>query len=240
MDTGTAQAFDEQLHAPGQSSHAAEGLTVDEVCPAADGLTQQQADHSHVHQGGHGDLLAAGIEECHNGTGNDGAINGHTAVPDSDHAVPLQGTGLSAPIQIQIEQHIVNTGTDDTAGDTPQHQIHHMVFFQTVTLGLLHSEVHTGQHGHGQNDAVPVNAIAHINGDGIGIELPVREQSGELDGHVCHCFQGRFFLSFSSNQSSLGRISERTEFSSVIFSLRNAATSSMVMESNTWGKRNGS
>ena len=62
-------------------------------------------------------------------------------------------------------------------------------------LGLLHAQVQPRQHGHGQNDPVPVDAMAHMDGHRIDVQLPVSKEAGEADRHVFHCDHNRFFLS---------------------------------------------
>ena len=83
--------------------------------------------------------------------------------------------------------------------------------------------------------------MADMDGDRVGIEGPVPEQAGKADGHILSMLSnGVPPLSLSWIQFSLGTISLSTARSAVRLRRRKAATSSLVMESNTWGKRKGS
>ena len=177
-----------QLHAPGQVGHAAEGLAVDEVGPAADALAQDQSDGAQVGEGGEFQLMAPGVEEQHDDAGNDGAVDGQAAVPQAHHGAPVQ-TAVRLAVEIQVEQDIVDAGADDAAGDGPQDQIHHVVLADAEVLGLAQGQSQARQHGAGQDDTVPVDAVADVDGDHIRVKGPVPEQAGETDGHIFECVQ---------------------------------------------------
>ena len=64
-------------------------------------------------------------------------------------------------------------------------------------LACFVQSIQPRQHGDGQNDAVPVNSVADVNGHRIGIQLPVPKQPREADRHIFQCAHSRihpFFL----------------------------------------------
>ena len=170
-------------HPPGQVRQTAEGLPVDEVGPAADDLAQQQAHDRQVRQSAERNVFAAGEEEGDQGSGDDGAVDGDAAIPDGDDPAPVQGSA-GVPVEVQIKEDIVNTGPQNAAGHRPEHEVQHVVLRQAIALGLLHAQQQARQKGQGQNDAVPVDAVAHMDGHGVRVKRPVPEEAGEADGHV--------------------------------------------------------
>ena len=169
-------------HPPGQIRQAAEGLPVDEIGPAADDLAQEQPHHRKVRHGPEGNLFKSGEEEGHQGPGDDGAVNGDAAVPDGDGPAPVQSAGV-VPVEVQVEKDVIDPGAQDAAGHRPEHEVQHMVLRQAVALGLPHAQQQPRQEAQGQDDTVPVDAVAHMDGDGVRIEFPIPEEAGEADGH---------------------------------------------------------
>ena len=192
-----------QAHPPGKVRRPAKGLPIDEIGPAADGLSQQKAQDSHVAQSAKGQLLMPGVEEHHQHRGDDRAVYGDAAVPHSDDAAPIQSAAPIA-VQVQVEDHVVQPGAHDAAGHRPEHQIQNIVLRQPIALGLLHGEGQPRQQSHGQDDPIPVDPVADVDGDGIGVPLPIAEKPGKADGHVCHCVQSRFFLSYCGEACPAG------------------------------------
>ena len=176
-------AADPDLHPPGQVRQSAEGLPVDEVGPAADALARQQSQHRQVRHGPEFQLLVPGVEEGHQHTGDDRAVDGKPAVPNGNHLAPVEAA-VGVAVQVQVEDHVVQPGADDAAGHRPEHHVQHIVLREPVTLGLLHAQQQSRQHGDGQNDAVPVDPVADVDGDGVRIELPIPKEAREADGHV--------------------------------------------------------
>ena len=170
-------------HPPGQVRQAAEGLPVDEVGPAADDLAQEKPHDRQVRHGAEGDFFKPGEEEGGQGPGDDGAVDSDAAVPDGDDPAPVQGA-IGVPVEVQIEDDIIDAGAQDAAGHCPENEVQHVVLRQAVALGLLHAQQQSRQKAQGQDDAVPVDPVADVNGDGVRVELPVPEEAGEADGHV--------------------------------------------------------
>ena len=185
-----------QLHPPGQGSLGAESLPVDEVGPPANDLAQQQTHDRQVRHGGEADLLQPCKDQGHNDAGDDSAVDGQPPIPNSDDPSPVQAS-VSGSVQVQVKDHVVNAGPQDAAGHRPQHEVQHVVLRQAEALGPLHAQKQARQHTEGQNDPIPVDAMADMDGDGVGVEFPVAEQAGKADGHILQSAQNRFFLSFS-------------------------------------------
>ena len=194
MHLHAVEAGKPQLHPPGQGGFRAEGLPVDEVGPAANNLPQQQPHYRQIPHGKKRDLMALRVNQRHNDAYNHRAVNGQPAVPDPSHSRPVQAAVRSA-VEIQIEQHIVEPGADDAAGQRPEHHIHYIVLRQAVVFGLLHAEVQPRQHGDGQNNPVPVDSVADMDGHRVNVQFPVPKQAGKADGHIFHCAHSRYFLS---------------------------------------------
>ena len=258
MNLHTGVAGDPQLHAPGQCGLRTEGFTIDKVGPAADDLPQQQAHHRQIAHGEEGDLMALRVDQRHDHAHDHRTVNGKAAVPDPHHGAPVQAA-VRLAVKIQIKEDIVQPGTDDAAGHRPEHHVHHIVFGQAVMLGLLHAQVQSRQHGDSQNNPVPVDSVAHMNGHRVNVQLPVPKQAREADGHIFHCDHNRFFLSaagafprcicFRAREAAFLGFPQRQVFgtmrltairSGVTLAFRNDATSSGVMESNTSGNLKGS
>ena len=186
-----------KAHTPGQRGLRAESLPVDEVAPAADTLAQQQSHDAKVRHGPELQLFHTGVTKGHDDAHNDRTVNGKAAVPHGHDLSPVQTTVRRA-VQVQVEKHIVDAGADDARGHRPEHHVQHVVLREAKALGLLHAKQQTCQHGHRQDDAVPVHAMADVEGDGIDVAFPVAEQAGKADGHITQSLQfglHPFFLS---------------------------------------------
>ena len=172
-----------QAHPPGQVRQATEGLPVDEVGPAADDLAQQQTHDGQVCQSAQRDLFVSGEDEGHQGPGDDGAVDGDAAVPDGDDPAPVQSPG-GVSVEVQVEKDVIDAGTQDAAGHRPENEVQHVVLRQAIALGLTHAQQQPRQETEGQDDAVPVDPVAHVDGDGVRVEFPAPEETWEANGHV--------------------------------------------------------
>ena len=216
-----------EAHPPGEGGLGAEGLPVHEVAPAADGLAQHEAHDAEVRHGPQPDALAAAVEEGHEEDGDDGAVDGEAAVPDGDDAAPVEAA-VGIPEAVQVEEDIVGPGTQDAEGHAHEDQVQQVILLDAVMLGLPQAEEHAEEHAQAQNDAVPVDAVADVEGHGVGGEFPVPKEAGEADGGVREDVgigDGHASVpSFSC--SSAGRIRERAMRSSRTFCRRKARISS--------------
>ena len=191
MHLHQAAADGGQLHPPGQGRLHAEGLPVHEVAPAAHRLADHQTHDHQVHQGEEGELPLPGHHHAHDHHGDDRAVDGQTAVPDGHGPAPVEGA-IGILIEIQVEDHVVEPGAQDAEGDAPEHRVQHVVLLQTVLLPPAHTERQRKQQACGDEDAVPVDAVAHVDGLGRGRKCPIPEEAGETDGTVRHdSFQNR-------------------------------------------------
>ena len=183
MDLDVLIGADPQPHPPGQVRQSAEGLPVDEIGPAADDLAQQQPHDAKIRQGPQFQLLAPGVEEGQQGPGDHRAVDSKASVPDGDHAAPVQAA-LRRAVEIQVKDDVVDPGAQHAAGHAPEDHVQHMVLLQAEAPRLLHAQQQAHEHGKCQNDPIPVDPVADMQGDGIGVELPASEEAGKADGHI--------------------------------------------------------
>ena len=183
MDLDVLARAGPKAHPPGQVRQSAEGLPVDKVGPAADDLAQQQPHDAKIRQGPQLQLLAPGVEKGQQRTGDDRAVDGKAAVPDGDHAPPVQAA-VGPAVEVQIEDDVVDPGAQHAAGHPPEDHVQHMVLLEAEALRLPHAQQQAHKHGKGQNDTVPIDAMADVQGDGIGVELPALKETGKADRHI--------------------------------------------------------
>ena len=180
--------FSGELHAEHGGGLCAEGLSVHKVAPPAHDLPHQQA---HNHQVCHGEelkaplSLAPGKAQSQNDHGDDRAVNGQAPVPKGDGAAEVKGAVSPFEI-IQVKQHIVDPRPDDAHGNAPEQAVIEVILADAVLFALLHSQQHGQQQTRGNEDAVPVDPVADVNGLGAGGKGPVAEKSREADGAVGH------------------------------------------------------
>ena len=170
-------------HAPGELRRRAEGLSIHKVAPAANGLPNEKSLHAAVRQRPEGDLAAAAEKIRRQKARNDAAVAGKAAVPDAVGRRPVDRAVAPAK-QVEVEKHIVNPRTDDGKRDDPEHRVDDIILAQAVFRRLLHAEIESQQHARGNDDAVPVDAVADVQCLGRHGELPVAEKAGKADGRV--------------------------------------------------------
>ena len=154
-----------QLHAPGHGGFRAKGLAVQEIAPAADGLADEQPHDHQVHHGPQLDMAAAAQDNGHDDHSDDAAVDGQAAVPDGD------GLGPAEPVLVvlelaEIEQNVIDPRADDAAGNAPQQPVDQVILADAVFRALAHAPPQGHQHAQGDEDAVPVDAVADV--DGLG------------------------------------------------------------------------
>ena len=174
-----------QLHAPGQGGLGAEGLPVQEIAPAADGLADEQAHDHQVHHGPQLDVAAAAENDGHNHHGDDAAVNGQAAVPDGDGLGPAE-MALMVLELAEIKQNIVQPGPHDGRGDAPQQPVDEVILPDAVFGALAHTPPQGYQHTQGDENAVPIDAVADVDGPGADGDGPVAKKPREADGAVGH------------------------------------------------------
>ena len=183
MHVHIGRGRDPQPHPPGKVGQAAEGLAIHKIPPAADGLPDEKALHAAVRQRPERELFASAEEEGRQKARDDAAIDGKAAIPDAVGRGPVDRP-VAAAEQVEVKEHIVEPRADDGKRNGPQHHIDDVVLGQAVFRCLLHAEVKPQQHTGGDDDAVPVDAVANVDGLGRRGELPVAEKTGKADGYV--------------------------------------------------------
>ena len=178
-------------HPPGQGGLPAEGLPVHEVAPAAHGLSDEETHDPQVRKGPGDDLLPFAEEDQHDKGRDHRPVDGHAAVPDPQHGGVIQ-RAVGAAVAIQIEDHIVQPGPDDAQGDLPDHHVVYVVRRDAVPLPLTAAEQHRQQQAQADDDSVPVDPVANVDGHRVRIDLPVPEEAGKADGHIASRVHGRF------------------------------------------------
>ena len=174
-----------QLHPPRQGGLGTEGLPVHEVAPPADALADEQAHHRKVKHGSQLIALVAADADAHDDHGDDGTVDGKAAVPDGDGLAEAEAAVAVFEL-IQIEQHIVNSCPHNGAGDAPQNTVQQVVLGDAVLGFLVHAPPDGDDQTKGDEDTVPVDAVADVQRLGAGGKGPVPEQAGEPDGAVSH------------------------------------------------------
>ena len=163
MDEDGAAVRRGQAHAAEDLRLRAEGLPVHKVAPAAQNLPDEQPEHRQIQHGGDGDLLVAADADDNDDAHDNAAVDGKPPVPDGEN-LPRIGQ-----IVFQVEEHIVEPGPDDAAGDDPQHQVKKVVGLDAEIFGIA------GAVDHGQNEA---------QGDDNPVIVYVQAEKAETAGRV--------------------------------------------------------
>ncbi|MPM64878.1 hypothetical protein SDC9_111769 [bioreactor metagenome] len=188
MDLDGLILADPQLHPPRERGLRAESLPVHEIAPATDALADKKAHDAKVEHCREFELFYLAVNKRNQNPHDHRAVHGDSAVPYGQHPTPVQ-TAVRVAVQVQIEDHIINTGADDAQRRGPEDHIDHVVLRQTKPLGLLHAEIQSGQQTQSQNNTVPVNAMPDVDGNGVRVNLEPAEQPRKPDGHIAECFQ---------------------------------------------------
>ena len=123
MHLDQLSGFQRQLHTAENGSLRAEGLAVHEVAPATHDLADQQPHHHQIGQGAQLEALAFCHDDRQDHHRNDRAVDGKAAIPDGHRLAPVEFP-VGVPEQVKIEDHIVQSCSDDTAGNAPQDAVH--------------------------------------------------------------------------------------------------------------------
>ena len=86
----------------------------------------------------------------------------------------------------EIEQNIVQPGPHDGRGDAPQQPVDEVILPDAVFGALAHTPPQGYQHAQGDEDAVPIDAVADVDGLGADGDGPVAKKPREADGAVGH------------------------------------------------------
>ena len=236
-----------QTHPPGQGGLPAKGFPVHKIAPAANGLANEQTHDPQIRKGPKGQFLLFTVDQQHKEAHNDRPVNGKASVPNGYHFSPIKAA-VRIAVEIQVEQNIVQSCANDAKGDLPDNHVIDIVLGKAIVLGPPAAKQHRQDQAQGNDDTIPVDAIADINGHRRRVKLPVPKQARKTNGHIASCVHtkgsssGKFFVlqgrcAPSSVPSLAGQITERAACSSVISSRRKASTSALVTESKISGKR---
>ena len=174
MHVNIVGAADPQPHPPRQLGHAAEGLAVEEVAPAPDGLSDEKARHAAVGKRPKAELLFSANEPRGQKCRDDCPVDGKPAVPDAVGFRPVDAAVRKAEL-VKVKEHIVDPRADDGKGDGPKHGVDHVVLGQTVARRALHAEPQGDEQPRGDEHAVPVDAVADVEQLGREGKAPVAE-----------------------------------------------------------------
>ena len=90
-------------------------------------------------------MLAAAVEEGHEEDRDDGAVDGEAAVPDGHDAAPVEAA-VRIPEAVQVEEDVVDPGSQDAEGHTHEDEIQQVILLDAVVLGLPQAEEHAEEH----------------------------------------------------------------------------------------------
>ena len=141
-------------HAPGQAGGAAVGLGIDEISPPADALRQQKAQTGQVKRAQQVAFVFFAEQHHHDHRGDDGTVDGQTAVPHSDD---LAGMGA---VIIPFAQNVIDARPDDGAGQAPKHRVDEPVRIPVELRTTGNGVQDSCQKSCCQNDAVPHDVLA--------------------------------------------------------------------------------
>ena len=209
-------------HPPGQSGGAAVGLHIHKVAPPANKLADEQPVDTQVGKGQKADLFHMTEEEQHHQGGQDGPVDGQTAVAVAEDGPPVQAAVRPA-VEPQIKNDVIGPDGHKGHGDGTDHHVGDLVLGDAEALAPLAAQEHGQQQAAGNDDAIPIDGTAQ-QGKGHPVQGKGQSQAGERDG-VDH---------FSS---PLGRMTARAVRSGVTHRAMRSWASCRVMAANRSAKR---
>ena len=170
----------DQTHAQEAGRHAAVGLSVEEVAPAADGLPEQQTDAGQVQKGQDLELPHAGIDQHAEHRADDAAVDGKAAAADVEEAVPRDA---GAEELVPLEDDIVQARADDGGRQADEHEIENVVLRDAELLGPAQAVRHGEQNADGNDDAVEFDLeVCSRDAEAVGRINALNAEPGEADG----------------------------------------------------------
>ena len=167
------------VHTPRQIRCRTESLLVDKVAPAADALTDQETDGSHVEHGENIHLPPFCDQAADEQRADDAAVNAEAALLDVED--------LKRVLQIlvaRVKQHVVKTRADDAADQTADDRIKQVVLVDIHFFARCKAVQNGEQKADADDDAVPVNfAIAELQRDRVDLERDAELRKLNLMGH---------------------------------------------------------
>ena len=170
----------DQTHAKEAGRHAAVGLSVEEVAPAADGLPKQQTDAGQVEEGKNFELPNTGIDQHAEHRADDAAIDGKAAAADVEEAVPRDA---GAEELVPLEHDVVQARADNGGRQADEHEIENVVLRDAELLGPAQAVRHGEQHADGDDDAVEFDLeVCSRDAEAVGRINALNAEPGEADG----------------------------------------------------------
>ena len=147
----------QQTHPEEGNGLRTEGLPVHEIAPTADALADEEAQHHHVQQGSHLDLLDlaedADAQDCTQNT----AIDGQAAFPDVEELVQMLA------VVVPGEDAVIKSGAEDGEGGHPQHAVHQVIFLDAELAAALATVEHRQDQAEGNDHTVIIDGKrAHL------------------------------------------------------------------------------
>src|SRR5215467_4816509 len=137
---------------PRQVRRRAEGLLVEEVAPAADGLTEGEARSCDVQVRDGGQSARERVTTAHEETADDAAVNGEAALPHREDF------SREAKVVVEVEGHVIQSRADEPAEETELRGLEHAIGIETASTRLAIGEPEPETHRACHEDAVPAEA----------------------------------------------------------------------------------
>ena len=138
---------DEEL--PRQIRRRAEGLLVEEVAPASDGLPERQARRGDVEIGPHGQPPEPGVAAADEDAAEDPAVDGESALPDGED---LRG---SHRVVVQVERDVVEARAHETAQERELGRLEEVLGVEAAAPRIAMRQPEPDRHRGGHEQAVP-------------------------------------------------------------------------------------
>ena len=138
---------DEEL--PRQIRRRAEGLLVEEVAPASDGLPERQARRGDVEIGPHGQPPQPGVAAADEDAAQDPAVDGESALPDRED---LRGNHR---VVVEVERDVVEARADQTAQERELGRLEEVLGIEAAAPGIAMRQPEPDRHRRGHEQAVP-------------------------------------------------------------------------------------
>src|SRR5215470_12773263 len=137
---------------PRQVRRRAEGLLVEEVAPAADGLTEGEARRCDVQVRDGGQPARERVTTAHEETADNAAVNGESALPYREDFSRV------TEVVVEVEHDVIQSRADEPAEETELRGLEHAIGIETAATRLAIGEPEPETHRARHEDAVPAEA----------------------------------------------------------------------------------
>ena len=159
-------------HAPRQGGIGAEGLHIEEIAPAPDGLSQHHTGEGRIGNGQHGQLFAAANDKRHDKRPDDAAVDGQPAAPQVKDLLEV------VLIMIPLERHIVGARPHNGAEHRPQDYIQSLIGVNAAAAVVGKIDPQPQAEAHRDDNAVPVD-LQTADGNRHPADGDLPSQTGE-------------------------------------------------------------